>query len=96
MVDTLPKGVTFYVTMDCDVFDPALVPGNGSPSPGGLDYYELTDTLRGIAAKGDVVGFDFYEVAPVYGPSNITCQLAARVILDFLGAIFHERKKRAS
>ena len=95
-MDTLPKGVTFYVTMDCDVLDPALAPGNGSPSPGGLDYYELTDTLRGIAAKGDVVGFDFCEVAPVYDPSNITCQVADRVILDFLGAIFHERKKRAS
>ena len=61
-----------------------------------LENRQLTDTLRGIAAKGDVVGFDFCEVAPVYDPSNITCQVAARVILDFLGAIFHERKKRAS
>jgi agmatinase len=95
VVGELPTGVNYYVTIDCDVLDPALAPGNGSPSPGGLDYYELTDVLRGIAARGDVVGFDFCEVAPMYDPSGITCQVAARVILDFLGAIFIERKKRA-
>lgn len=93
VVDTLPQGTKFYVTIDCDVLDPALAPGNGSPSPGGLDYYELTDTLRSIAARGEVVGFDFCEVAPVYDPTGITCQVAARVILDFLGAIFEARRK---
>jgi len=95
VVERLPRGGRFYVTIDCDVLDPALAPGNGSPSPGGLDYYELTDTLRGIAARGDVVGFDFCEVAPMYDPSGVTCQVAALVVLDFVGAIFSERKKRA-
>ena len=94
VVERLPKEAKFYVTIDCDVLDPALAPGNGSPSPGGLDYYELTDTLRGIAKHGEVVGFDFCEVAPMYDPFGVTCQVAARVILDFIGAIFSERKKR--
>lgn len=96
VVAKLPEGARFYVTIDCDVLDPALAPGNGSPSPGGLDYYELTDTLRGIAAQGDVIGFDFCEVAPMYDPSGVTCQVAARVILDFIGAIFSQRKKKTS
>jgi agmatinase len=90
----LPDAPHYYVTMDVDVFDPALAPGSGSPSPGGLDYYEVTDLLRGIATKGDVVGFDFVEVAPMYDPTEVTAQLAARVILDFLGAIFYERQQR--
>jgi agmatinase len=94
VVSRLPTRSNFYITIDCDVLDPALAPGTGSPSPGGLDYYELTDTLRGIAARGDVVGFDYCEVAPMYDPSGITCQVAARVILDFLGAIFSEKKRR--
>ncbi len=92
----LPEGCRFYVTIDCDVLDPALAPGNGSPAPGGLDYYELADTLRGIGARGEVIGFDFCEVAPMYDSSGITCQVAARVILDFIGAIFKEKKKRLS
>jgi agmatinase len=49
-----------------------------------------------VAAKGDVVGFDFVEVAPQYDPTEITAQTAARVILDFLGAIFKERERRSA
>ena len=91
VLDHIPSAPNYYVTMDCDGFDPALMPGNGSPSPGGFSYHEVVDLLRGIARKGDVVGFDFVEVAPVYDQTEITQQTAARVILDFLGAIFAAR-----
>jgi agmatinase len=90
----IPGNVRYYVTIDIDGFDASLAPGSGSPSIGGLDYYEVSDLLRGVATKGDVVGFDFVEVAPQYDPTEVTAQLAARVILDFLGAIFQERQKR--
>ena len=90
----IPSNMRYYVTIDIDGFDASLAPGSGSPSIGGFDYYEVSDLLRGVAAKGDVVGFDFVEVAPQYDPTEVTAQLAARVILDFLGAIFHERQKR--
>jgi agmatinase len=39
-----------------------------------------------------VVGFDFVEVAPMYDPTEITQQTAARIVLDYLGAIFKERE----
>jgi len=92
VLSRLPQAPRYYVTIDVDVFDPAIAPGTGFPSPGGLDYYEVTDLLRGIALLGDVVGFDFVEVAPMYDLTEVTAQLAARVILDFLGAIFYERQ----
>jgi agmatinase len=91
----IPSAPRYYVTMDCDGFDPALMPGNGSPSPGGFTYHEVVDLLRGIAGLGEVVGFDFVEVAPTYDPTEITQQTAARVILDFLGAIFARRAATA-
>jgi len=94
VLSRIPDGKRYYVTIDIDAFDAGIAPGSGSPSIGGLDYYEVTEILRGVAAKGDVVGFDFVEVAPQYDPTEVTAQLAARVILDFLGAIFHERQKR--
>ncbi len=92
----IPRAERYYVTIDCDGFDPALMPGNGSPSPGGLTYHEGVDLLRGIAELGDVVGFDFVEVAPMYDPTEITQQTAARIVLDFLGAIFKARERRAA
>lgn len=90
----IPNGKRYYVTIDVDAFDAGVAPGSGSPSIGGLDYYEVTDLLRGVATKGEVVGFDFVEVAPQYDPTEVTAQLAARVILDFLGAIFLERQRK--
>lgn len=92
VVDRVPDGARYYVTMDCDGFDPALMPGTGTPSPGGLTYHEVVDLLRGLARRGEVVGFDFVEVAPAYDPTDVTAQTAARVILDFLGAIFKARR----
>ncbi|MEW6080926.1 MAG: agmatinase [Bacillota bacterium] len=90
----IPKSERYYVTMDCDALDPSLAPGTGTPSPGGFDYYEVVDILRGIARMGDVVGFDFVEVAPQYDPTEVTPQVASRIILDFLGAIFLEKQRR--
>lgn len=93
ILEKIPAGKRYYVTIDVDAFDASLAPGSGSPSFGGLTYYEVTDFLRGVASRGDVVGFDFVEVAPQYDLSEVTAQLAARVILDFLGAIFVERQR---
>ena len=93
VLDRIPSAPNYYVTMDCDGFDAALMPGTGSPSPGGFNYHEVVDLLRGIALKGNVVGFDFVEVAPMYDQTEVTAQTAARVILDFLGAIFKARQE---
>jgi len=95
VLDRIPDSPSFYVTMDCDGFDPALMPGTGSPSPGGFSYHEVVDFLRGLTLKGNVIGFDFVEVAPMYDLSELTAQTAARVILDFLGAIFKARENSA-
>lgn len=95
VVSRVPEAPNYYVTMDCDAFDPALMPGNGSPSPGGLTYHEVVDFLRALAFRGgNILGFDFVEVNPMYDPSEVTQQVAARVILDFLGAIFKARERR--
>jgi agmatinase len=91
VLERIPNAPNYYVTMDCDGFDAALMPGTGSPSPGGFNYTEVVDLLRRIAGKGNVIGFDFVEVAPMYDPTEVTGQTAARVILDFLGAIFKAR-----
>lgn len=96
VAELIPEASQYYVTMDCDGFDASVMPGTGSPSPGGFQYHEVVDLLRLLTGKGDVVGFDFVEVAPVYDPSEVTAQTAARVILDFLGAIFKARAERGT
>ena len=39
-----------------------------------------------------MVGIDLVEVAPDYDPAGITAFLAAQILMNFLGFIFHERQ----
>ncbi len=92
----LPDGQRVYVSIDIDAFDPSIAPGTATISHGGLSYYEGKDILREIASRFDVVGVDFVEVSPPYDPSGITSLLAARLMLDFLGAMYHEKTGKGS
>jgi agmatinase len=95
VLSAIPEGARYYVTIDIDGFDPSIAPGTGTPSHGGFLYYEVTELLKGLAQRGNVVGIDLVEVAPAYDPSGVTGFLAAQVLLNFLGFIFAERGKRA-
>src|SRR3990167_8484219 len=89
-----PKGARVYVTIDIDGFCPSIAPGTGTPSHGGFLYYEVLEMLQGIARSHEVVGIDLVEVAPDYDHSGSTSILAAQVLLNFLGFIFHARGAR--
>lgn len=92
VLNRIPEAEKYYVSIDVDGMDPSLAPGTGTPSPGGLFYEEMNELLEGIAKKGNIVGFDFVEVAPPYDPTGITSQVAARLVLDFIGFILKERE----
>ncbi len=85
VVDALPAEV--YVTVDLDVFDPAVMPATGTPEPGGLDWYRVTAVLREVARRRRIVGFDVVELAPVAG--NVAPDfLAAKLLYRLLGYAF--------
>lgn len=91
VLDRIPDGKRFYVTLDIDGFDPSIAPGTGTPSHGGFLYYEVLEILQGLVAKGDIVGMDLVEVAPDYDVADITSLLAAQLLMNFLGYIFDAR-----
>jgi len=92
VVARIPKGARIYVTIDIDAFCPSIAPGTGTPSHGGFLYYEILELLQGVVAEHEIVGIDLVEVAPDYDPSGSTTILAAQVLLNLLGFIFHARK----
>jgi agmatinase len=94
VVDRIPKGARVYVTLDIDGFCPSIAPGTGTPSHGGFLYYEVLEMLQAIARNHEVVGMDRVEGAPDYDHSGSTTTLAAQVLLNFLGFIFHARGAR--
>ncbi|WP_170425429.1 agmatinase [Ruegeria arenilitoris] len=95
VLDRIPESARYYVTIDIDAFCPSIASGTGTPSHGGFLYYDVLEILQGLAKRGDVVGIDLVEVAPNYDPTESTQILAAQVLLNFIGFIFHERGKKS-
>jgi agmatinase len=56
-----------YVTFDVDFFDGSLVPGTGTPEPGGATYDQALRILRRVVADHRIVGADVVEHSPVAG-----------------------------
>ena len=94
VIARIPEGAHLYVTIDIDAFCPSIAAGTGTPSHGGFLYYDVLEMLQAAAKRHDVVGIDLVEVAPDYDPTGSTSILAAQVLLNFLGFIFHERALR--
>jgi len=49
-------GREVFVHLDVDILDPAVMPGQLYPAPGGLDAAQLHDLLAGVAARARIVG----------------------------------------
>jgi agmatinase len=60
-------GRPVYVTFDIDALDAAVMPATGTPTPGGLGYWQALAILRRACAVGNVVGGDLVEFAPIEG-----------------------------
>jgi agmatinase len=73
-----------FITFDLDALDPGIVPGTGTPEPGGLDWYEAVDLLARVASKRHIVGFDMVELSPI--PGQVASDfLAARLTYRMIG-----------
>jgi agmatinase len=80
-----------YITIDMDVFDPALVPAVGTPEPGGIGWYEALSLLKEVAKDKKVVGFDVVELCPIQG-NPASDFFAAKLVYRLLGYVFPARK----
>ena len=72
-----------YLTVDLDVFDPACMPGTGTPEPGGIDWWtfqRFIQTMQGCK----LVGMDVVELAPQLDASACSSVLAAKVVREML------------
>jgi agmatinase len=80
-----------YVTIDLDVFDPAIMPSTGTPQPGGLDWYQVLSLLEAVAKDKNVVGFDVVELCPTRS-NKAPDFLAAKLVYKFLSCVYKDNR----
>ena len=84
VVDVLPEVV--YLSVDVDGLDPSVMPGTGTPEPGGLTYREILGVIEELARRRTLVAADLVEVAPI--PGQVVSEFtAARIAAKIIGAV---------
>jgi len=53
-----------YLTIDVDGFDPAHMPGTGTPVQGGLEWYYGLELIERVIYEKELIGADIVEVSP--------------------------------
>ena len=81
VIDACAENV--YITFDCDVLDPSIMPATGTPEPGGMTWEQVNELFARLAQQRNIVGFDLCELAPIptlHHPQFIAAKLIYRLI----------------
>jgi agmatinase len=82
-----------YITIDLDVFDPAVMPSTGTPEPGGLSWRDVLGLLRDVSRCCRIRGFDVVELAPI--PGMVAPDfLAAKLVYRMMGYLIAGRLEK--
>jgi agmatinase len=76
-----------YLTCDLDILDPSVLPGTGTPEPGGMSFQELIAIMVTFISRLNIVGMDVVELAPHLDPTGVSAVVAAKVVRECLIAL---------
>lgn len=85
ILERIPDGGHYYITMDADGIDPTIMPAVNGPALGGVTYDEMRKLIHGLVKKGRVVGMDIVEITPKHDVNNITSITACRFFINLIG-----------
>jgi agmatinase len=87
VLDRIPDGGNYYLTIDADGMDPTVMPAVDGPAPGGMNFMQARSLIHGLVKKGRVVGMDIVEIQPSKDTATkLTCVTAGRLIVNLIGA----------
>lgn len=81
-----------YITIDVDGFDPSVMPGTGTPVPGGLSWDYGMELLDKAISKFELIGADIVEVSP-QKETVITEYASAQLVYSIITEKFKNRLK---
>lgn len=87
VLDRIPDGATYYLTIDADGLDPSVMPAVMNPQPGGVSYRQVIELIKGLTCKGRLIGMDLVEIAPAKDVNDITGLTAGHILLNAIGAL---------
>ncbi|MDO8947188.1 MAG: agmatinase [Desulfocapsaceae bacterium] len=88
-IEGLPASRPIYLTLDLDYFDPAFLPGTGTPEPGGQDFFSFVRIIQALRHK-NMVAADVVELSPPVDASGNSDVFATKVVRELILAFHRE------
>jgi agmatinase len=85
-IENIPSQRPVYLTLDLDFFDPAYLPGTGTPEAGGENFHNFMKIIKILKTK-NLVGADVVELAPMIDPTGNSSAFASKVTREILLAM---------
>lgn len=85
-IDSIPNNRAVYLTLDLDFFDPAYLPGTGTPEAGGETFHSFIKIIKRLKNK-NLIGADIVELAPQIDPTGNSSAFASKVVRETLLAL---------
>lgn len=94
-VNTIRKFIAnrpLYISFDVDGLDPSIMPGTGTPEPGGISYEWMNRFWKLLWADGHgprLIGMDMCELAPIPGnqvSESVAVKLLQRILVAWLAS----------
>jgi agmatinase len=82
-VSAIASDRPIYLTLDLDYFDPSILPGTGTPEPGGEDFHSFISLVK-ILSNKNFVGADTVELSPSLDSSGNSSVFASKVVRELL------------
>lgn len=87
------KTKNVYLTIDVDGFDPAHMPGTGTPVQGGLEWWYGMELVERLVKEKNLIGADIVEVSPMRD-SVLTEYGAAQLAYTIIANKFKSKLKK--
>ncbi|MCP4327998.1 MAG: arginase [Alphaproteobacteria bacterium] len=85
VLERIPNGGPYYLTIDADGVDPTVMPAVAAPQGGGVLYHQMRALIHGLVEKGRVLGMDVVEITPARDLNEITSLTAGRFACNLIG-----------
>jgi agmatinase len=88
-IEAQPPQRPIYLTLDLDYFDPAYLPGTGTPEPGGQDFFSFVRIVQALHRK-NMVAADVVELSPPVDATGNSDVFATKVVRELILAFHRE------
>lgn len=85
VLERIPAGGRYYLTVDLDGLDPSIAPAVAGPHPGGVTWPEARALVQGLVTRGRLVGMDVVELTPAVDVNRLTAITAGRLFFNAIG-----------